>query len=149
MHQATRATQSVRKNKIMGGVIPYLSLAQDVETAIRFYEEAFDAVLADEPARDQDGAILNATLAINGGAFMLMDHPKDSRAAPAVGGQGVILQLVVADGDQWWTRATNAGCEITEAFDLKFWGDRYGRLRDPFGQDWAILEPSAERRAES
>ena len=138
----------IDKTKIMGGVTPYLSLARDTAGAISLYENAFDAVLVDEPARNPAGVILNATLAINGGAFMLMDHPDGADRTPATGGQSVILQLVVANGDDWWSRAVDAGCEVTEAFELKFWGDRYGRLRDPFGQDWAILEPSAARRGE-
>ena len=148
MDTNTQVTPKINKNEIMGGVIPYLSLAQSVDEAIGFYETAFGAVLVDKPARDPDGVVLNATLAINGGAFMLMDHQISSDATPATGGQGVILQLVVADGDHWWTRATQAGCDVKEAFERKDWGDRYGRLRDPFGQDWAILEPSAARRAE-
>lgn len=146
MNAKTEAQAKVDKNKIMGGVIPYLSLAQDTEQAIAFYDTAFGAILVDEPARDPDGRILNATLAINGGAFMLMDHPETAAATPASGGQGVILQLVVADGDTWWGRAVDAGCIVTDEFKVQHWGDRYGRLRDPFGQDWAILEPSAARR---
>lgn len=135
------------KAAIMGGVIPYLSLGTDVGEAIDFYERAFDAVLVDEPARGESGKILNATLAINGGAFMLMDHPDGAEGTPAQSGQGVLLQLVVADGDAWWSRAVAAGCTPTDPFGEKFWGDRYGRLRDPIGQDWAILEPSAARRS--
>ena len=140
------AAGKIGKGAIMGGVIPYLSLGSDATEAIKFYEKAFDAILVDEPARGEDGKILNATLAINGGAFMLMDHPSGIDATPACASQGLLLQLVVADGDLWWNRAIDAGCKSTDAFGVKFWGDRYGRLLDPLGQEWAILEPSPERR---
>ena len=76
MDPDTQVTPKIKKNEIMGGVIPYLSLAQSVDEAIGFYETAFGAVLLDKPARDPEGIVLNATLAINGGAFMLMDHPE-------------------------------------------------------------------------
>lgn len=147
---AAESTQSgIDKNAIMGGVIPYLSLGSDAGEAIAFYEKAFGAVLVDDPARDADGKILNATLAINDGAFMLMDHPTWNEGPPAQGGHGVLLQLVVADGDKWWSRAIDAGCTPTDPFETKSWGDRYGCLRDPLGQDWAILEPSPARRGMS
>ena len=54
--------------------------------------------------------------------------------------------MVVSDGDFWWSRAVEAGCEVVMPFKLEFWGDRYGRLRDPFGIDWAINEPSQANR---
>ena len=55
--------------------------------------------------------------------------------------KGMTLQLVTYDGDMWWNRAVAAGCTVTMPFTEQFWGDRYGRLRDPFGLDWAINEP--------
>jgi PhnB protein len=27
-------------------------------------------------------------------------------------------------------------------FEVAFWGDRYGRLRDPFGFQWAMTAPA-------
>ena len=95
MDANTQVKPEINKNEIMGGVIPYISLARNVDEAIGFYETAFGAVLVDKPARDPEGVVLNATLAINGGAFMLMDHPRKvqwcnggdrwSRCTPAVG----------------------------------------------------------------
>jgi PhnB protein len=57
--------------------------------------------------------------------------------------QGFNLQLVVADGDAWWSRALAAGCTVVMPFERQFWGDRWGMVRDPFGIDWAIDEPPA------
>jgi PhnB protein len=35
-------------------------------------------------------------------------------------------------------RAVNAGATVTmPAMDM-FWGDRYGKVTDPFGHDWSI-----------
>lgn len=51
--------------------------------------------------------------------------------------------LVVGDGDFWWNPAVAAGCTVVMPFARRFWGDRFGLLRDPFGIDWAIDEPAA------
>jgi PhnB protein len=57
------------------------------------------------------------------------------------------MSLVVADGDHWFNRAVEAGCTVTMPLERAFWGDRYGRLLDPFGIAWAIDEPSAAASA--
>ncbi|QYK41805.1 MAG: VOC family protein [Paracoccaceae bacterium] len=135
-------TDAVTESAIMKGVIPYLGIPE-ADNAIAFYKTAFGAVLMGEIARDDHGLIMNATLVINGGALMLMDQMMGPDEPPARTGINNTLQLVVDDGDAWWDRAVAAGCTVTQSFKLEFWGDRYGRLRDPFGLDWAILEPSA------
>jgi PhnB protein len=53
------------------------------------------------------------------------------------------LQLVVGDGRKWWDRALNAGCTEVMAYEMQPWGDQWGMVRDPFGLQWAILEPGA------
>lgn len=129
---------------LMKGVIPYLGVA-DCDGAIAFYQRAFGARVLGEIVRDAEtGEVMNASLEINGGVIMLMS-PMGEPAAQ--GGQGVTQQLVVSDGQGWWDRAVAAGCTVTMPFAEQFWGDRYGRLRDPFGLDWAINEPSADAQA--
>ena len=135
----------VAYDDLMRGVIPYLAVP-DARAAIAFYERAFGAVLADEPAADEAGLIMNVTLAINGGALMLCDAMEEAGMAAAVGAPGTTQQLVVDDGRAWWDRAVTAGCTVTMPYDLQFWGDHYGRLVDPFGLHWAILEPEPASR---
>jgi uncharacterized glyoxalase superfamily protein PhnB len=36
-----------------------------------------------------------------------------------------------------WERAT-AGCEVDHPLADQFYGDRVGRLRDPFGHQWML-----------
>ncbi|WP_421724483.1 VOC family protein [Bauldia sp.] len=139
-------TEKPNMNQLMNGVIPYLGIERAGE-AIAFYEKAFGAIRLGDVMRDEQGQIMNASLAINDGVFMLMDYMTDLGDPPAKTGQNFTLTLVVDDGDMWWSRAVDAGCEVTMPFEKQFWGDRYGRLRDPFGLDWAVDEPSAENRA--
>jgi PhnB protein len=46
--------------------------------------------------------------------------------------------LNVADVDQVWNRAVRAGCEVIYPLADQFYGDRAGRLRDPFGHQWML-----------
>lgn len=133
-----------QQNCIMQGVIPYLAL-DDARRAIEFYQRAFGAeVFGSVTTLPGDQRVANASLVINGGVMMLSDAFPDHGQPAAKGGRGFTMQLVVTDGDLWWQRAVAAGCEITTAFAKQFWGDRYGSLRDQFGVEWAINEPSAE-----
>jgi uncharacterized glyoxalase superfamily protein PhnB len=52
------------------------------------------------------------------------------------------MQLVVADGDLWWSRAIAAGCKERLPFAVAPWGDKYGQFVDPFGVSWAINSPA-------
>ncbi len=130
--------------RLMQGVIPYLAI-DGADKAIAFYAQAFGAVLQEPAFKDDKGRVMNASLTINGGTLMLMDTMPEI-AMPegmAATNQGTTMQIVTRDGDMWWNRAVAAGCTISQPFKLEFWGDRYGRLADPFGLSWAINEPGA------
>jgi len=94
---------------VMRGVIAYLTI-ENADAAMRFYGRAFDAKLWGQPARDDAGRILNASLLVNGGVVMLMEAMPDHGAPAARAGQGVLLQLVAHDGEAIFTRAAAAGC---------------------------------------
>lgn len=137
------------QNCIMQGVIPYLAL-DDARRAIDFYQRAFGAhMVGTVTTLPGNGRVANVSLVINGGVLMLSDASPEHGHPAAKGGCGYTMQLVVTDGDLWWRRAVEAGCEVTTPFAKQFWGDRYGALRDPFGIDWAINEPSAENMAKA
>ena len=122
----------------IGGVIPYLTVKGGAE-AIAFYTLAFDAIeFARHPA-DDGVRILNSHLGVNGGSIMLSDdfpefHGNVGAPPPA----GVVLHLQVDDVDRWYARATEAGCTSVMAPADMFWGDRYGRVKCPFGHTWAM-----------
>jgi hypothetical protein len=37
-----------------------------------------------------------------------------------------------------YSQAIRAGAKVTMPLDDMFWGDRYGKLEDPFGHQWSI-----------
>jgi uncharacterized glyoxalase superfamily protein PhnB len=128
-------------DRLMQGVIPYLAI-DGCADAIAFYRQAFGATLLGEAVADDSGHVMNATLVINGGALMLMDTmPNIGDEGMAATARGLTMQIVTRDGDLWWNRAVAAGCTVTKPFEKEFWGDRYGRLMDPFGLAWAVDEP--------
>ncbi|MCY0094551.1 VOC family protein [Hoeflea ulvae] len=130
--------------RLMRGVIPYVTV-EGADKAIEFYTRAFGAVLRGEVARSEDGRVLNASIEINDGMVMMMDPFPDHGSAPS-SGSNFLLQLVIADGDLWWDRAVGAGCEVLSPLKLEFWGDRFGRVHDPFGLEWAFNEPAIEKQ---
>ena len=53
-------------------------------------------------------------------------------------GSAVCLNLYVEDADAVFKQAVVAGATATMPVADQFWGDRYGRLTDPFGHEWAV-----------
>ena len=48
------------------------------------------------------------------------------------------LHIYVEDVDAFVDRAVEAGAKVTMPVMDAFWGDRYGRLEDPFGHNWSV-----------
>jgi PhnB protein len=127
-------------DRIMQGVIPYLSLAGQAGAAADFYEKAFGAKdIGRMPFPDKPG-FMHLQVEINGGALMLTDHVGEGSPAGSPLARGH-LQLVVGDGKAWFDRAVAAGCTAVMPFERQDWGDTWGMLRDPFGLLWAVLTP--------
>ncbi len=127
-------------DRIMQGVIPYLSLAGKAGEAADFYEKAFAAKdIGRMPFPDKPG-YMHLQVEINGGALMLTDHfdGEPTGVPPLTHGH---LQLVVPDGKAWFDRAVEAGCAVAVDYGRQPWGDDFGMVRDPFGLLWAVLTP--------
>ena len=98
---------------------------------IEFLTAAFGA---EEIARvvGDDGSIGHAEVRIGDSVVMMFDAKPHWPDTPA------FLRLYVADGDAVFQQALRAGAtSVTEMTHL-FWGDRVGRVRDPFGNLWWI-----------
>jgi PhnB protein len=50
----------------------------------------------------------------------------------------VNLFLYVNDVDAAFKRAVDAGAKVDMPLADMFWGDRYGKLTDPFGHTWSM-----------
>jgi len=61
-----------------------------------------------------------------------------AKAPTSLGGTTGSLFLYVPDVDTTFKRAVGAGCKVLAPPADMFWGDRFGKLEDPFGNQWAL-----------
>lgn len=118
-------------------VTPYL-VVRDAAKAIEFYTKAFGA---QEVYRmpGPDGKVMHAELQIGGSRLMLGEEcPGQSKSPQTLGGTACNIHLYVEDADQLFNRAVSAGAQVRFPVTDMFWGDRYGKLTDPFGHEWGI-----------
>jgi uncharacterized glyoxalase superfamily protein PhnB len=122
----------------MRTVTPHLVCAGAAE-AIEFYKRAFGAV---EIARlpGPQGKLMHAMIRIGDSVVMLVDEfPEMGGLSPkSLKGSPVTIHLYVVNVDAIVERAVKAGAKITMPVADQFWGDRYGKLEDPFGHHWSV-----------
>ena len=118
-------------------VTPYL-VVNDAAAAIDFYKRAFGAK---EISRMEGppGKIGHAELKIGDSMIMLGDEmPGSARSPHSLGGSPMGLMLYLKDVDAVFNQATSAGAKVDMPVADMFWGDRYGKLTDPFGHSWSL-----------
>ncbi|GAB4368981.1 MAG: VOC family protein [Elainellaceae cyanobacterium] len=130
-------------------ITPHLTV-RNAEAAIEFYKKAFRAEeLYRMPNPDGEG-ILHAELKIGDSHLFLNDEfpDMDGIAATTLGGTPVTIHLSVDDVDAWFEQAVRAGAAIAIPLEDMFWGDRYGKVVDPFGHHWSLSSPIGDRTAQ-
>jgi len=122
----------------MHSITPHLVCA-GAAAAIEFYKKAFSA---EEVMRlpGPDGKLMHAMIRIAGSPVMLVYENPDWRIVgpKTLKGSPVTIHVFVADVDAFVARAVAAGAKITMPIADMFWGDRYGKLEDPFGHHWSV-----------
>jgi PhnB protein len=117
---------------------PYL-IVNGAAEAIEFYKRAFGA---SELLRmtDPQGRIGHAEIRVGDSVIMLADeHPDMGYRGPrSMGGSSVSILLYVDDVDTIFDRALSAGATVQRPIANQFYGDRSGKLEDPFGHVWSI-----------
>ena len=117
---------------------PYL-IIKDAARAIEFYKRAFGATELLRMA-EPSGKVSHAEIKIGDSRIMISDEsPERGTHSPeSLGGSPVSIFLYVEDVDALSRQATGAGAKVVMPVQDQFWGDRYGRLADPFGHIWDI-----------
>jgi uncharacterized glyoxalase superfamily protein PhnB len=117
---------------------PHITV-KDAAQALDFYKAAFGA---EEMVRmpGPGGKVMHAEIRIGDSRMLLNEEflEMDLKGPKEFGGSPVTLHLYVEDADALVKQAANAGAKITMPVQDTFWGDRYGRVEDPFGHQWAI-----------
>ena len=117
---------------------PYLTVRSAAD-AISFYQRAFGATeLFRMPG--PNGKIMHAEIVVGDSHIMLADESaaSGSQAPPTLNGTAVGIFLYVEDVDKTFKQALKAGAKETLPVQDMFWGDRFGRLTDPFGHKWML-----------
>lgn len=117
-------------------VTPYL-VVSDAARALDFYAKAFGAK---EKVRmpGPGGRIMHAEFQIGDSMLMLAEEGGPNKSAESYGGSPVSIFLYVEDVDSVFNRAVQAGAKADMPPQDMFWGDRFGKLTDPFGHYWAL-----------
>jgi PhnB protein len=122
---------------------PYKTLnaqlvVKDAHKALEFYNRAFGAETTMKLV-DPNGVVVHAEMKIVDTVIMLSEeNPKINLAPESLGATSVVLQLYVDDVETFVEEAVSAGAKVVFPIRNQFYGDRAGRIKDPFGHDWII-----------
>jgi PhnB protein len=86
------------------------------------------------------GMVMHAELEIGGSKIMVGEEMPGmgNKSAKTLAGCPVSFYIYTEDCDAAYKKAVKAGCTGLMPPTDMFWGDRYGRLDDPFGHTWAV-----------
>ncbi|MEV1330396.1 VOC family protein [Micromonospora costi] len=110
------------------------------DRAIAFYTTALGATELSRHTDDSTGRIVHAELELAGVTFAVKDEGDGDPAPPTLGGTPVILALYVDDADAVGRRMEEHGATVVSPITDQPYGERAGRLADPFGHLWMIAQ---------
>lgn len=137
------------------GLIAHL-VVDNATAAIDFYKQAFAAEEVCRMNSPDGGKIMHAELTIDGKPFYVCDDFPEycggkSRTPQSLGASTCTLHRYTPDCDAAIERAAAAGATVTAPPTDTFWGDRYGKVTDPFGHEWSfathLSDPTPEEMA--
>lgn len=118
-------------------VTPMLAI-RNADQALAWYKAVFNA---EELYRltDSSGKIAHAEVKINDCILMVAEEQLDYNISPeTLGGTSIIMNLYVPDVDKTVDLSLEQGAKLIFPVNDQFYGDRAGRIRDPFGHMWII-----------
>jgi len=112
---------------------PYLVLINAVE-AIDFYKKAFSAKELMRMPGPDGKKIMHAQLTIGDSMLMMCD------AFPEWGSPAgsATTHIYTENVDALVNQAVAAGAKVLMPPTEMFWGDRFAKISDPFGQTWSV-----------
>lgn len=123
------------------GIIVHL-VVDSAAKALDFYTKAFGAEEIYRAPTPDGTKLMHAEMRVGQSViYVADDFPEwtgSSRTPKTLGGTPVNIHQYVADTDAAVARAAKAGAKVSmEPADM-FWGDRYGKVTDPFGHEWTF-----------
>jgi PhnB protein len=113
---------------------------KNASKAIDFYKNVLGA---SEIMRMQGpgGTVGHAELRIGDSVIFVSDEFPGMAVAPSGSGPASSYLFLYTDNvDTVFNRAVSAGCRVEMPLDNMFWGDRYGKVTDPFGHQWGLAQ---------
>lgn len=104
---------------------------EDSRAFVDFVKKVFGASLRGGIMEGPDGKVMHCEVEIGDSVLMLSDAQGED---PRPGN----LMHYVKDVDKTFKKAVKAGAKVLMPVENQFWGDRFGRIEDPFGNQWAI-----------
>lgn len=119
--------------------VPYLSIS-DAKKAVAFYSPIF-GVAPHLLINMRDGRVMHCEFRVGNARFFLSEEVPQHGGTPSptrLGATSVAIHLYVDDCDAMVeTMTSNGATALMPATDM-FWGERFARVRDPFGHEWGI-----------
>jgi PhnB protein len=108
--------------------------------AIDFYKSVFGAKeIMRMPG--PGGMIMHAEIQIGDSRMMVADEYPGMTSAPAPGAKNPVYMFMYFENvDDVFNRAVAAGAKVDMPLMDQFWGDRYGKVTDPFGHHWGLAQ---------
>ncbi len=125
--------------------IPYLSVS-DANKAVAFYSKVFDVspwLILNMP----DGRVMHCEFRIGNARFFISEELPEhggTLSPKTLGSTSVAIHLYVTDCDLMVEKMKTNGAEVLMVPVDMFWGERFARVRDPFGHEWGIATQTKE-----
>jgi len=129
--------------------VPYLSVT-DAKQAVAFYSRVFEtepAALLNMP----DGRVMHCEFRVGTARFFLSEELPEHGGTPSpasLGATTVAVHLYVENCDAMVALMKSGGAEILMEPTDMFWGERFARVRDPFGHEWGVTTRLREMSAD-
>jgi PhnB protein len=114
-------------------------LAVPGSAAIGFYERAFGAEQVGDVFSGPEGELIHVEVRI-GDSVVMLTGESDQAHSPGGGPVTAVMATYWEDVDAAWERAVGAGAEVVFPLADHFYGERGGRVRDPFGHQWMLSQ---------
>ena len=119
--------------------VPYLSVS-DATKAVTFYSGVFGCAPVHR-LNMPDGRVMHCEFCVDGVRFFLSEELPEHGGTPSpksLGATTVAIHLYVDDCDAMVARMKSCGASVVMEPEDMFWGERFARVRDPFGHEWGI-----------
>ena len=113
-------------------------VVEGADDAMAFYAKAFGAEVTE---RHANGGRVQHAMLVAGPARFAVKDAGDGDPAPSGGGLPVIMALYVDDPDAVAARMLDAGARVVFPVTDHEYGERAGRLADPWGHLWMLAKP--------